>query len=418
MQRSKIGLLTLIAALLIGLIPAAAQSDFDKYALWTDGTQLRGANIWQRVVVPYVDGDEFLGADHVGPPYTQADFDAFAAAGANYVNISGPGLFTETPPYVLDEAVQAHMDRLIDMAAQADLFVVISARTGPGRSDFTFYDDGIEEWGDPALVIDTVWEDVDAQDAWAAMWQHTAARYRDNPVVVGYDLLVEPNAAGRLLDIYDPDEFYAQYAGTTYDWNAFYPQLVDAIRAVDAETPILVSAMGWGAVRWLPYLAPVDDPRMVYMAHQYEPQTQYTHQEPGLFGRMNGYPGEYDVDWDNQPDAFNRDWLDDYLSAVDDFRAMHGADLPVGINEYGVVRWVPGADAFMADQMALFEAQGINHALWVWNPAWEPWRTEVNGFDFTFGPDWNHHAPDPGNALERVILANWAQNTVRPSTRE
>jgi hypothetical protein len=65
----------------------------DKWTLWTDGTQLRGANIWQRVVVPELDGDEFLGDGYVGPPFTQADFDRLAALGANYINLSHPGLF-------------------------------------------------------------------------------------------------------------------------------------------------------------------------------------------------------------------------------------------------------------------------------------------------------------------------------------
>jgi len=75
----------------------------DKWSLWTEGTQLRGANIWQRRVYPELDGTEFLGSGPVGPPYVQSDFDNLAALGANYVNISHPGLFTEDPPYVLDQ---------------------------------------------------------------------------------------------------------------------------------------------------------------------------------------------------------------------------------------------------------------------------------------------------------------------------
>ena len=65
----------------------------DKWSLWTHGTQLRGANIWSRVVVPDLDGTEFLGAEHVGPPYTQEDFNRLAELGANYINLSHPGLF-------------------------------------------------------------------------------------------------------------------------------------------------------------------------------------------------------------------------------------------------------------------------------------------------------------------------------------
>jgi hypothetical protein len=394
-------------------VPLPAAGEFDKFALWTGETQLRGANIWQRVVVPSVDGLEFLGSDRVGPPYTQADFDRLAALGANYVNISGPGLYTETPPYVLDQKVQAHWDDLLAMAEQADLFAVITFRTGPGRSDFTFYDDGIKagEWGDPSLVIENVWTDQAAQDAWAEMWRTTAARYRDNPVVVGYDLMCEPNAPGRLLNIWDGGEFYPAYAGTLYDWSQFYPRVVEAIRKVDADTPILVSPMGWGGVRWLSYLKPVDDPRVVYMVHQYEPQDQYTHQGPS---GGNTYPGRFDLNWDGVPDDFNRAWLDDFLSIIDDFKARYG--VPVAVNEYGVMRWVPNAADFMRDEMALFEQRGMNHAFWVFDPAWPPYREKVDDFNFQHGPDPNNHQDVDASALLDVIRADWSQNTVRPST--
>nr|NIO72434.1 hypothetical protein [Anaerolineae bacterium] len=197
---------------------------FDKWALWVGGPHLRGANIWQAIVIPELDGPEFKGPGPVGPPYTQEDFDRLAAMGANYVSISGPGLFTETPPYTADPGVQAHLDNLLAMIAEADLFATIGFRTGPGRSEFSLCCGG-----DPyfeGYFNDSVWEDQAAQDAWVEMWRYTAERYRDNPIVAGYKLMVEPNAPGVLFDIYDPDEFYADYANTLYDWNQLYPRIV------------------------------------------------------------------------------------------------------------------------------------------------------------------------------------------------
>ncbi|MBN2306126.1 MAG: cellulase family glycosylhydrolase [Anaerolineae bacterium] len=381
-----------------GNVPDVAA--YDKFVLWTGPTQLRGANVWQRVVFPAFDGPEYLGQGHVGPPYTQDDFNRLAALGANYVNISGPGLFTLNPPYVVDEGVQANLDRLLDMIARADMFAVISARTGPGRSEFVFWGDDFTEWADPALLVDHLWTDQAAQDAWAEMWRYTADRYRDNPVVVGYDLLVEPASAGRLLGIWEPVDFYPAYAGTLYDWNQFYPRVVDAIREVDPDTPVLVGALGWSGVRWLPALQPVDDPRVVYMVHQYEPQDQYTHQweTPAV----NTYPGRFDLTWDGVPDDFNRAWLDGFLSPINEFKARYG--VPVGVNEYGVLRWVPNAADFIRDEMELFEARDLNHALWMFFPSWPPY---LSGEDFGF-----EHGPDD---LLAVIRANWDQNTVRPS---
>lgn len=387
----------------------SAVTELDKWSLWNNGTQLRGANLWQRIVVPEVDGPEFLGDGYVGPPVEQSDLDALAALGANVIDLSHPGLFTERPPYVLDEQVQANLDRLVEMAGQADLFVVITFRTGPGRSDFTFYRDGAGEWFDPDLLIETVWTDPAAQDAWVDMWRYTADRYRETPNVAGYDLMCEPNGEGVLLDMYDPELFFPEHTGSLLDWNQFYPRLVDGIREVDSEKPILVSAQGWGSVCWLPALVPTGVSRTVYMVHQYEPQGDYSHQGAG---GQNTYPGEFDLDWDGEPDPFHRDWLAEYLSTIEAFRREHG--VPVSVNEFGVERWVPGAAEFMADQMDLFEDLGMNHMLWAWDPAWEPWTSSSNGMNYLFGPDPDNHT-SVDNALLEVITGFWSRNTLRPS---
>ena len=81
------------------------------------------------------------------------------------------------------------------------MFAVITFRTGPGRSDFTFYRDGAGDWFDEELLIESVWQEQAAQDAWVEMWRYAAERYREHPIVAGYDLMCEPNAAGTLLEI-------------------------------------------------------------------------------------------------------------------------------------------------------------------------------------------------------------------------
>jgi|GEM_PF-584223 len=380
----------------------------DKWALWTEGTRLRGANIYQRRVYHELD-DDSMGVGPVGPPYTQEDFNRLAALGANYVNISHPGLFSETPPYTLDQGIQDNLDSLLNMIAEADMFAVISFRSGPGRSEFTFFWEEAGTWFDDSYLNDSVWQDQAAQDAWVAMWRHTAECYRDNPIVVGYDLMVEPNANDVWLDIWEPEEFYSTYANTLYDWNQLHPRITAGIREEDADTPILTGGMSYSAVQWLPYLEPTGDARSVYTVHQYEP-FQYTHQSPPL---ELAYPGVFDTDWDGVDDQFNRAWLENLLSTVDTFASTHG--VPVAVNEFGVVRWEPGAADFMDDQMDLFEDRGMNHALWLWEASWEP-RAEMNDdFNFLHGPDPDHHADVASSDLIQVIRQYWARNTIRPS---
>ena len=389
-------------------VPAATVDQpvtFDKWDLWTGGTRLRGANTWQRIVVPHYDGNEFLGSNYIGPPYTQEDFNRLATLGANYVNLSHPGLFTERPPYQLDLEVEANLDQMIAMAAEADLFVVITFRTGPGRNDFTFYRD--DDWFARKDLIENVWEDADAQAAWVEMWRYTAERYRGNPVVVGYDLMCEPNAA-EIVDEWDQEEFYNRYAGTTYDWNAWYPDLVAAIREVDPDTPILVGGDGYSALDWMSTLQPVDAERIVYTFHQYVPN-QYAFQDPW---EKIPYPGNMDTNWDDVEEMVDRQWFSDYLSQAQDFADQHNA--VIAVNEFGVDRWAAGAADFIRDEMAAFEDLGVNYALWVWDPVWQPWNEGVNAMNFRYGPD-PDNVTDTPNDLQTVIMEYWSRNMLRPS---
>jgi hypothetical protein len=381
----------------------------DKWSLWVEGPHLRGANIWQALVIPELDGLEFKGAGTVGPPFTQEDFNALSALGANYVSISGPGLFTETPPYVVDPGVQANLDNLLTMIAQADMFATIGFRTGPGRSEYSLCCEGDRYFN--GHFNDSVWEDVAAQEAWVEMWRYTAARYRDDPVVVGYKLMVEPNAPGVLFDMYDPEDFYQDYRATTFDWNQLYPRITAGIRELDESTPILIGGAGWSSVEWLPYLDPLDESRIVYVVHQYAPFEQYTHQE----GRLrNTYPGVFDTDYDGEDDRFDRAWLEQNLEPVRAFMTTTSA--PMAVDEFGVVRWEPGAAQFIADQISAFEALGMNHAIWEWSASWAPFAEEVHAMNYRYGPDPDNLQDDVSNELLEAIMQYWVLNEMRPST--
>jgi len=119
--------------LILTSFPALHAADQDPWTLWVGPTMLRGANIYQRYVYPELDGIDFMGSGPIGPPYTQEDFDALAALGANYVNLSCVGVFSRIAPYELDAAALVNLDHLLEMAGNAGLFAVISFRTGPGK---------------------------------------------------------------------------------------------------------------------------------------------------------------------------------------------------------------------------------------------------------------------------------------------
>lgn len=386
-----------------------------KFSIWKGETKLRGANIWQSRNYVEIHGEGTLGYSAVGPTFKQSDFDNLSASGANYVNISHPGLYTEKPPFILDRDIQENLDNLLDMIARADMFAVITFRTGPGRSEFwsVFGEDTTADpeggWFDPSYYNHAVWTEQAAQDGWVEMWSYAADRYKDNNIVVGYDLMCEPNAEDMLLQISDPAEFYPAYAYTLYDWNRFYPGIVSAIREKDTNTPILVQPMGYGSVAWLPYLEKTEDTKTVYTVHQYEPFI-YTHQS--ATSSVYTYPGIYDVNYDNNPENIDRSWLEQLLLTLDQFSPDH--IIPVAVNEFGLQRWEPGADKFMSDMMELMEKYSVNHALWEWASSWEAFAWN-DAFNFRHGSDPLNQSDVTTSALIETIKKNWSKNTLRPS---
>ena len=387
------------------IVPADLVFLMDKMTLWKGTTKLRGANIWlTRAYGTIFQGQ--IGSVPVGPTYTQIDFNHLAELGANYVNISHPGLYEESSPFDLDTDAQDSLDSLLAMIANADMFAVISFRTGPGRSEFTFSRDEVGDWFDAGDLVETVWSDSAKQTAWVDMWTYTANRYKDNPIVVGYDLMVEPNSDDVIGGIDAPADFYPSHQDNLEDWNPLFARIITGIRTVDNTTPILVGGMGYSAVEWLPYIVTSSDTRTVYTLHQYAPYV-YTHQDAG---GTNSYPGTFDTDGDGSDDSFNLTWLQNLLAAAD------ALSLTIAVDEFGLMRWVPNAADFMNASFGLFEERNWNHALWQWYPASYPANATYNGqFNFMFGPTATNYVNVTTSDLIEAIKTNWAKNMFRPS---
>ncbi len=412
------GLLGLLAGLPICATAWAAETEIEEIALWDNktGPHLRGSTISQRRFYPEIDDLASLGPGPSGPPHRQKDFDDLAAAGANVVMISHPAPFAEAPPYGLEPATDASLDRLVAMAARADLFVVLTFRTGPGRSEFGFFAKSAGTWFDADLVNDEIWASQAAQDAWVDLWRHVAARYRDHPTVIGYELMVEPNsnavgsnAITNRLNIHDPREFDARYGGTLYDWNQLHPRITAAIREVDPDTPVLIPGNGYSDINFLPFTKDTGDPASVHVIHQYEPW-RYTSQ---AIDKPRRYPGRFDVDWDDRPDPVDRALLERIYRPVDAFRRARGVS--VAVTEFGLVRWAPGAAAFLRDHMEAMEARGINHLFYFWDPSFPAYRYQLNPYNFRFGPDPDNRVPTSENPLLETAKLFWARNRLRPS---
>ena len=360
----------------------------DKWDLWTSGTRMRGADLHPC---------RLFGTGFCLEPTTRQDVQELRNLGANLINASYPGVFTEEPAYQLNPETLAYLDNLIEWAEVVGIYVTIHFRTGPGRNEAAIHlaDDAVFD----------VWSDQAAHDAWAEMWRFTAERYRDSPVVVGYNLMVEPHAN----ILVDPDgeldavEVQRRAEGTLMDWNAFAAEMTAAIRQVDPSTPIIVNSLNWGDAAWFPALEPTGDPRTVYSLHAYDPDV-YVAQDVGEISVS--YPDV--VEDDGETISFDRTWLAENYRPVTEFALRH--NVPVYVGEFGAMRWVPGIVAFLRDQTELFEQHGWNYAVYVWRGD-EP---DFDGFNLEFGTDPDNHVPIPDNPLLGVFRERWAENADFP----
>jgi len=165
-------------------------------------------------------------------------------------------------------------------------------------------------------------------------------------------------------------------------------------------------------VGWLPYLELANDNGVVYAVHQYAPHN-YTHQH-GL-GSLISYPGQIDLDWDDIPDPFNKSTLTDIMSAVYQFRTDKG--VPVVVNEFGPMRFLPGAAAYFTDMTDIFDQSGVSNAFWEYASSFTSGNSEITWDDFNFkhGPYPNNYMDVATSDLIKAIKSYWNRNILLPS---
>ena len=215
---------------------------------------------------------------------TEADIRFIASAGFNTVrvplhyNLFMPGDRFAGEGYRL-------LDNVIAWAKAANLRVIIDLHAAPGGQTGINHDDGP---GIPLMFY------VPAhRRATVALWRDLAARYRDEPAVLGYDLLNEPIAPYHDQDTLNPR------------LEPMYRELVSAIRAVDANHIIFLAGAQWSTT--FEALGPPFAKNLAYTYHKFWSSTERDAVQPYLdFSNLYNVPillgetGELDDDWNRR----------------------------------------------------------------------------------------------------------------------
>ena len=201
----------------------------------------------------------------------------------------------------LDESEMSRVDRLVRWCRTTGVYVILDLHGAPGGQTGTNIDDS--ESDQPELF-----QYGKNADLTVALWKTLAARYADEWIVAGYDLLNEPL----------PD-WFSRYNDRVLP---LYRRITDAIRSVDRRHTIILEGVHW-ATDWSIFTERIDE-NLVLEFHKY---------------------------WNN-PD---RESLAPYLAMRDSWR------VPILMGEGGEnnADWYAGA-------FGLFDDLGISWNFWTW----------------------------------------------------
>jgi hypothetical protein len=231
-----------------------------------------------------------------------------------------------------------------------------------------------------------LWEDSAFQRKAIRFWIDLATEIKDYPCVIAYDILNEPcpelqtdleeqtvpGDAGRFLD------WYRQYKGTPRDLHQFYQRMIQAIRTIDQETPIMVESGFYAqpSAYW-EWPGKPEDPKLLYSFHIYEPY-EFTSANNFRDGGKFKYPGKIlfgpdEIWWD-------RSVIELYMKPFEDWVIQQS--IPVNrivAAEFGCVRMNKGVEMYLEDVLTFIESRNYHWAFYSYRE--DGW----DGYDYELG---------------------------------
>jgi len=186
---------------------------------------------------------------------TKEDIHFIKSLGLNHIRIPfNYRLFvTDYPYYELKGVGYELLDSVISWCKEENLYVILDMHCAPGGQTGDNIDDS---FGYPFLF-----DSQKAQELTASIWKKIAQNYKDEKIIIGYDLLNEPIAhyfdVERLKPLLEP----------------LYKKITSAIRDVDTNHIIFLGGAIWDSDFSI-FSKPFDN-KLVYTFHKYwTPPTQ------------------------------------------------------------------------------------------------------------------------------------------------
>lgn len=183
---------------------------------------------------------------------TEADIDFIASTGANTIRVPfNYRLFTDEDYMGLtaDQDGFERIDRLVEWCRGKGLYLILDMHDAPGGQTGDNIDDS---YGYPWLM-----ESEASQRLFVDIWTRIADRYKDETVILGYDLLNEPIAP-----------YFANQQELNDALAGVYRMATEAIRKVDRNHIIILGGAQWNS-NFQPLEDTLFDEGVMYSCHRY-----------------------------------------------------------------------------------------------------------------------------------------------------
>jgi aryl-phospho-beta-D-glucosidase BglC (GH1 family) len=257
----------------------------------------------------------------------------------------------DAAPFKYKEAGFALLDQVLRHCETHGLYVILDLHSAQGWQNVHWHSDN-------GSRISLFWEVPWYQDRYIALWQEFARRYKNRPVIAGYDVLNEPCSNNNRGDY--PWNIYANFKPNWDRMNSLYRRLVTEVRKIDSRHIIFLEGDNY-AKQFSRFDKPFDD-NLVYSSHNYT--------APG-FG-PGQYPGEIhsrSAMVASGPDVWDLERQEAFFEEAEGtkFTQQHG--VPLWVGEFGSVFNGPSdenGDRLRAldDQIGIFERNNAHWTTW------------------------------------------------------
>ena len=245
-----------------------------------------------------------------------------------------------------------YIDDVIDWASKYGVYVMLDLHAAPGAQN--------HDWHSDSLGRAELWTKKSNRAKVYKLWEFLADRYKDEPMVAGYDLLNEP-----VLDD-------AQLL------NEFYRESIKAIRRCDKKHILFVEGKHWA--QDISVLDDFADDNWAYSIHYYEPLEFSFNFVPHIHYPLKSKAGVWDKD-------VMRRRMDGYYQ----FAKKHGR--PIHVGEFGV-NYRDGLyneHTYVKDLIKVFKDFGFHWNYWTYK-AVKHYMFPDGIFSYYANPPWVNRA--------------------------